>query len=82
MKLFGLNFRNIFIDSVLEAKEKGILSKYQRQAITKLIEKNDRYIQRPISLLNVDFKIIFEALSEKLKKCPTQFDILTRNGLC
>ena len=81
MKLFGLNFIKIFIHSVSETKEKGILSTYQRQAITKLIEKNDRDIQRPISLLNVDFKIIFEALSEKLKKCPTKFDILTTKGL-
>ena len=44
MKLYGLNFIKIFIDSVSETKEKGILSTYQRQVITKLIEKNNRDI--------------------------------------
>ena len=66
----------IFVDSVSEAKEKGILSTSQRQAIIKLIEKKDRdkrFIQylRPISLLNLDLKIISKALSEKLKKVLT-----------
>ena len=65
--------KQIFVDSVVEAKEKGILSKSRRQAIIKLIEKKDRdktFIKnwRHISLLNVDLKIISKALSEKLKK--------------
>ena len=65
---FLTELKEIFIDSVSEAKEKGILSTFQKQAIIKLIEKNDRYkrfiqIWRPISLLNVDLKIISKALS-------------------
>ena len=63
----------MFVDSVSEAKEKWILSTYQRQAITELIEKKDRdkrFIQnwRHSSLLNVDLKIKSKTLSEKLKK--------------
>ena len=63
----------MFVDSVSEAKEKGILSTYQRQAIIELIEKKDRdkrFIQnwRHISLLNVDLKVTSKALSVKLKK--------------
>ena len=58
---------------MLETKEKRHLSISQRQAIIKLIEKKDRdkrFINnwRPISLLNVDLKIISKGLSEKPKK--------------
>ena len=70
---FWNKLTKIFVDSVSEPKEKGHLSTSQRQAIIKLIEKNERdkkFIQnwRPISFLNVDLKIISKALSEKLKK--------------
>ena len=39
--------KEIFVDSLLEAKEKGHLSISQRQTIIKLIEKKDRN-ERPI----------------------------------
>ena len=45
---FWTELKEIFVDFVLEAKEKGILSTSQRQAIIKLIEKKDkdkRFIQ-------------------------------------
>ena len=65
--------KEIFADSVLETKEKRHLSISQRQAVIKLTEKEDRdkrFIKnwRPMTLLNVDLKIIPKALSEKPKK--------------
>ena len=70
---FWDKLKEIFVDSVREAKEIGHLSTSQRQVIIKLIEKKDRdkrFISnwRPISLLNADSKIISKVLSEKLNK--------------
>ena len=60
---FWDEMKELLIASATEAKHRGELSISQRQAIIKLIEKKDRdkrYIKnwRPISLLNVDTKII------------------------
>ena len=67
---FWDDLKDISGNSVREAKEIGHLSTSQRQAIIKLIEKKDRdkrFIKnwRPLSLLNVDSKIIPKALLEK-----------------
>ena len=80
-KIFYETFWNeikyAFLKSLKKAKEKGQLSISQRQAVIKLTEKKDRDKRynknwRPISLLNVDTKIISNALAAKLKKAfPT-----------
>ena len=70
---FWDDLKEIFVNSVREAKKIGLLN--TSQAIIKLIEKKDRdkkFIKnwRPISLLNVGSKIISKALSEKPKEVP------------
>ena len=70
---FWDDIKATFVSSLKKAKERKELSISQRQAIIKLIEKKDRderYIKnwRPISLLNVDIKILSKALTKILKE--------------
>ena len=70
---FWEDIKDVFINSCRTTKLKKELSTSQRQAIIKLIEKKDkdkRFIKnwRPISLLKLDYKIIFKALASKVKK--------------
>ena len=58
------------MESLNQAFRTKILSISQRQAVIKLIEKKTGInvkIWTPISLLNVDKKILFKAISNKLK---------------
>ena len=71
-KTFWTHLKNPLFESAKYSKIHGSLSTSQRQAIIKLLEKKEkdkRYIQnwRPISLLNVDTKIISKAFAFRLK---------------
>ena len=70
---FWNKIKNIFINSLRESKCSKALSTSQRQAIIRLIEKPNKGKQfisnwRPISLLNVDQKLILKTLAARLKK--------------
>ena len=69
---FWEDLKFYFINSLKQSKIDGHLSISQKQAIIKLIVKKDRYKRfvknwRPVSLLNVDTKILSKSLAEKLK---------------
>ena len=79
---FWEKIKDVHINSLKQAKIKNTLSISQRQAVIKLLEKKDRdkrFVKnwRPISLLNVDTKILSKALAAKLK--PVLPSIISSN---
>ena len=72
-EFFWDDFKNSLSDSIKKSFTSGELSTTQKQAVIRLIEKKDRDKRliknwRPISLLNIDTKLISKVIAIRLKK--------------
>ena len=69
--VFWRNISNLLFESLIDGKQKGLLSPSQRQAIIKLLEKKkDKCLignWHPISLINYDTKLLSKTLAKRLK---------------
>ena len=71
--VFWLKIKSVFIASIKMGLQKGCLSVTQREGLITLLPKKDKdtlFIKnwRPLSLLNVDYKILAKCLANRIKK--------------
>ena len=72
-KIFWNDIKKFYIDSLNHSYQCGALTELQNQSIISLIPKSDKDTSilenwRPISLLNVDYKIATKTIANRLKK--------------
>ena len=72
-KIFWKTIGKYFINSINYSYEKGELNDLQKQSIISLIPKKDKELSnlsnwRPISLLNVDYKMATKVIANRIKK--------------
>ena len=82
-KFFWPKLRAEILTSFQFAFQTGSLSISQRRGVTSLIPKKDKDKSllenlRPISLLNVDYKILTKIIAKELKKSCPELSILTK----
>ena len=84
-KYFWKDLKDIIAGSLKQGLEKGELSYEQREGLLILLPKKDKDLLeienfRPISLLNVDYKILTKCLSNRLQKVLNKLIDFEQNG--
>ena len=72
-KLFWNDIKHVFLKSINYSYQTGNLTELQKQGIISLLPKKDKNVLRlanwrPISLLNVDYKITSKVIANRMKK--------------
>ena len=85
LKFFWKDLKDIVAGSLREGLKKGELAYEQREGLLILLPKKDRDLleienYRPISLLNVDYKILTKCLSNRLQKVLNKTIDYEQNG--
>ena len=75
-KIFRNNIKKFYVKSINYTYQKGSLTELQKQGIITLIPKPNKEIEnlehwRPISLLNVDYKMATKVIANRLKQVIT-----------
>ena len=73
-KVFWVDIKEYFINSINHSYEQGQLSISQKQGIISLIPKKDKnplHLKnwRPLTLLNADYKIMAKTIANRIKTC-------------
>ena len=70
---FWIDLGDMFVEALNEAYNRGGMSNSQKQGVITLIEKEGKNAMdvknyRPITLLNVDYKILSKVLARRIKE--------------
>ena len=76
-KLFWNNIKEFYVNSINHSFQTGSLTELQKQSIITIIPKQNKDLTtldnwRPISLLNVDYKIATKAIANRVKQVITK----------